>query len=924
MGVLQWSDTVTLEIPLTVIDGEETVGRLAAAIQAIAQVRGGTQPGDGLRAGTEELLDSGREDTDWFLCMSTDGVTNGGESLASATAFARDAAVDRYSVVAVEDPDEGFDAAAAQGHYGPHVFGGGTVTVARNTAEFASLIISGCLNPALELVGLEVNQAVQDWNNSVRLIEGKAAVVRAFVQTLGDEPVRTTGRLFGTRDGVELPGNPLPPDNPGASVLARQDVAARRGVLADSLNFSLPPAWSEGPVDLRLELPGGLICSEASPPAGDCSASVVFEPGDVLQVEFVDVTWENAGGALESPSDDELEEQAQRMRQTLPYADVDATYSQLADIFSSAPDLDDVNAELAMKQLVDGCIDLRPVFPVVCDRLYYGVLRGDGGGLADGIPGFVASGYLDGAGEREDTGSARNTAPHEVAHNLGRHHSVAEANGLSPDGFKQGWCNEFADADAPDYPYVAEIGGLPFPTLGPLGRRDAEIWGFDTRFGATAPELAVIDPRSTFALMSYCEPFVDGQGAWVDEFTYRELRDAISDGLPANDRGFLINGTLRILRGRIDLAANTVRFDPFVGFTTETSVLQPPAGEYSLELLDGSGQVIDTIPFEPRVSWTQQPPEGGGPPVRARFLVPVSDPGPSLRRVIVRHAGVEIGSITASATAPTVTVIAPAEGDALTGDTVTLEWSGQDADGDALTYTVQYSADDGARWNTLAVDLAATTLAVDRSAVAGSATARFRVLASDGVNTATATSGRFSVGDSPPRVFVDRPRTGQEFSGVQQILLNASAWDPEDGQLSGSAIAWSSDLDGPLGNGVELVRQASDLTEGTHVVTATATDSAGNTGTANVTIRVVRVAGPPPVEVDVTPPVVMVPEPVVVDATSPEGAAVDYVVTATDETDRPRWSPVTHRRAARSPSAPPSSPAWRPIAPATRPRCRSR
>lgn len=70
VGVLQWSDTVTVEIPLTVIDGEETVGRLAAAIQAIAQVRGGTQPGDGLRAGTEELLDSGREDTDWFLCMS--------------------------------------------------------------------------------------------------------------------------------------------------------------------------------------------------------------------------------------------------------------------------------------------------------------------------------------------------------------------------------------------------------------------------------------------------------------------------------------------------------------------------------------------------------------------------------------------------------------------------------------------------------------------------------------------------------------------------------------------------------------------------------------------------------------------------------------------------------------------------------------
>lgn len=877
IGLVQWSSTVTLEIPLTVVDGQETVDRLAAEILAIEQIRGGTNTGDGVVAGIGELTANGREDVLGYLCTSTDGVLNGGVSLAAAFGPFPALSVDRHAVVAIEDPGEGFDAEAAQAEYGPYVFGGGAVTVARNTAEFTSLIVSGCLNPALRLAALEVTQATQDWTNSVPLVAGKATVVRAFVETVAGDPVRSTGRLYGTRDGVALPGSPLAAVNEGATVRVDGDIAERRRTLDATLNFLLPAPWREGDVELRIEAPGGLTCAEASPPAGDCAAAVRFDPQEPLRVELVSVGYDE-GGERREPSSATLREQGYRLRTAFPVAVVDAGFSSLQTDFSGPPALEDVNAVLALDQLLDDC-------DPVCERFYHGVLVGGGGGLANGVPGSVSSAYLSGTGPRDAVGYTRNRGPHEVAHMLGRSHAVSE----DLVAVKRGECEEFASVDAPDYPFLAETedGALVYP-LGPLGDDVEQVWGFDTRFVRGPTRLAVVDPRTTFSLMSYCPPLEDGQGRWTDAFTYPGLVDPIraaADGIAGEPARILAPGPTQVVRGRVDLVTGAASFDPAVGYLSATPLPQPPPGDYTLDLLDAAGQVLDSIAFAPTVMEADEPPGGSGvPPRQALFVVPVTDPGPALQRLVVRRGGVEIGSLAASATAPVVAVVAPAEGDALTGDEVTLAWTAEDADGDALRSTVQYSADDGATWSTLAVDLSATSLNVARSSLAGSTTARVRVLASDGLRTAAATSGRFSVGDNAPELDIESPVSGEVFSGAQQVPLEARAWDPEDGTLTGAAIRWSSDLDGPLGSGEELTVLASDLVEGRHVLSATAVDAAGNTTTAEVAIEVVRVAAPPPVT-DVTAPALTVPGPVAVDATGPAGALVDYTVTAADDTD---------------------------------------
>lgn len=59
-------------------------------------------------------------------------------------------------------------------------------------------------------------------------------------------------------------------------------------------------------------------------------------------------------------------------------------------------------------------------------------------------------------------------------------------------------------------------------------------------------------------------------------------------------------------------------------------------------------------------------------------------------------------------------------------------------------------------------------------------------------------------------------------------------------------MVWSSDVDGEIATGPSAQVGADELSEGVHVLTATATDSAAGTGTDSATIEVFRVAPPPP------------------------------------------------------------------------------
>lgn len=84
-----------------------------------------------------------------------------------------------------------------------------------------------------------------------------------------------------------------------------------------------------------------------------------------------------------------------------------------------------------------------------------------------------------------------------------------------------------------------------------------------------------------------------------------------------------------------------------------------------------------------------------------------------------------------------------------------------------------------------------------------------------------------------PTILLPTPGTSVPVGTL--VTFSGSATDDPDGDLTAS-MAWSSNLQGALGTGGSFSR--GDLVVGTHLITASVTDTGGLTGTATVSITV--------------------------------------------------------------------------------------
>jgi hypothetical protein len=88
---------------------------------------------------------------------------------------------------------------------------------------------------------------------------------------------------------------------------------------------------------------------------------------------------------------------------------------------------------------------------------------------------------------------------------------------------------------------------------------------------------------------------------------------------------------------------------------------------------------------------------------------------------------------------------------------------------------------------------------------------------------------------SAPNLTVLAPADGSSYSASGNITLDATLSDVEDGNVRDWSISWSSSISGWLGTGGNL---AVTLPAGTHLITATAVDTDGNTVAIGRTITV--------------------------------------------------------------------------------------
>lgn len=180
-------------------------------------------------------------------------------------------------------------------------------------------------------------------------------------------------------------------------------------------------------------------------------------------------------------------------------------------------------------------------------------------------------------------------------------------------------------------------------------------------------------------------------------------------------------------------------------------------------------------------------------------------------------------------------MVSPVDGSTLDGATQTFQWS---ANGAAVTkWRLEVGTSPGAQDLFLkGISTATTSQVVEGLPVDGSpvyVTLKWRVDGNVEAASYTYTSGSGS-GNSAPVVTVDSPASGSSFNPGDVIAFSGTATDDADGDLS-SGISWTSSLDGDLGSGATV---NAALTEGTHTITASATDSGSATGSAVILVTV--------------------------------------------------------------------------------------
>ncbi len=336
--------------------------------------------------------------------------------------------------------------------------------------------------------------------------------------------------------------------------------------------------------------------------------------------------------------------------------------------------------------------------------------------------------------------------------------------------------------------------------------------------------------------------FYDFMGAtnysWTDWVSWRYLRSQL---LPESDSGAavepaamaasadsVVGDNFVIVQGQVRKGGG-VELTNCYTLTGAGPADVSDSGGYNLETLDGNATVLNSLSFTPSFRLPDSTIELEA--ADFSFALPFSS---AVRQVRIRSAEGAIAVRQVSAAAPVISFSTDFGGQTLTG-VKTVQWSGSDADGNALSYSLFYSPD-GQLQIPLALETANTSYEWDTGEVPAGAAPRLTLTATDGVNATIIESRTFTIPNRAPRIVILTPANQQQFKTGETVDLEAAIYDLEEGLAWRPVLTWSSNLQGGLGAGRQLA--VNNLRAGTHLITASGVDSQGVRGSASITIDV--------------------------------------------------------------------------------------
>jgi hypothetical protein len=649
--------------------------------------------------------------------------------------------------------------------------------------------------PDFVVTAIEVTQAIQDLNNTVPLIAGKRTYARVHVRNQGAaSSALVTARLC--KDATcRMPSNP----GGQIQILTNPD----RARLDQSFYFELPPDWLNGGLTLiaTVNPPGAGQVEESDIFNNSMSRSIQFVDEPPLRLRLYNVRY-GSDNVRHEADEFHLDAIESWLSRAYPISTLDVSRSVLD--YRGTPVAGAIGGSQIWSRLASEKA-FNELFGEDSRIIYYGVVD-DGGtvirGIGTPLPNVAAGPTGNPADYPWDPRLSWDTdgsfgdwyAGHEIGHTLGTWHA--------PCG-----------VDSPPwehYPYPNGVIGGPVP-------EPNRYYGFD------------IDSRAIYTptwhdMMTYC-PF-----QWISDYNYNRIRTNVPAQVMMTTREKTSTGEYLIVAGSINLTQNTGSLDTLYRIQSAGVSTPPITGTHAVKLLGASDIILAEYPIMPSEDSETQPGED-----QLGFISEVVPWITATQRVAIYSGTLELDSRLVSTNTPTVTVLSPNGGEVFP-NTAVVSWSASDADLDPLTYVIQYSADDGATWQAIAVGITNTTVyTLDLHLLPGGDHSRVQIIASDGINTGIdASDAAFHVARKLPTVRILSPANDSHYLPGQTIILVGQGTDVEDGTLADSALTWQSNVSGILGTGRML--DITGLRSGKHTISLMATDSTGYTATVSIKI----------------------------------------------------------------------------------------
>lgn len=701
-----------------------------------------------------------------------------------------------------------------------------------------------------EVLGLEVVQTTQDFDNSTRLVANKPTVARAYARlsqdTTGVGRYAVNALLVGYSGDTVLPGSPLAPVN-NPAITAQGNLATLRSGLDNGFLFELPKEWirkgrfrvgftvnpalgvpetGQNPLRNNVLNSGDVEVVQTGSPCLVLvpihTAAPNYDPRDPAS-GFGDILV-RAQSLL--PVDhfrfvfkgDRISRPVPKIKLSkffIPYPAIDY------EPFDVSGGFDDALSWLSLYSTFESnprdCGDTHYVGTVhwMANTTRGGstslglATRPESGVAEDLVVKMEPPGAVAGVPAWNDPRGGE-TLAHELGHNYRLRHIDQSMSPLA--------CGGGRPLRAGAYP-------LDTCTIGieSAANVTAEMASRTTQFGFDPLTWNVIGPTNAADLMSY------RTSTWLS----RPSLDALFANIPGFEappaaalrarHGAPPPGLVVLVHGVLDLDRNTAVLRPCYRLPSETfdaakllaSLNAPPvAHDWTIRWADAAGAALSESPL----LWTRSE-DGDGH--LAGFVQFVQDQPGAVRLQILKGATV-VAECQPSVGAPTLSLGVPTHDAA--SHRLTMEWSGADPEQDPLVYTLQFTCDNGATWETLQVNYPDESFAANTRLLAGGVRCRLRVIASDGFNATVVESDSFTLPPHAPEVVLSGIRDGVRLPFGATPDVTALGYDAEDGSLPPEAMEWT--LSGPVNSTQAGARfSLRDLPPGAYRLSVTGTDS---------------------------------------------------------------------------------------------------